>query len=61
MIVDCHTHIWSDAAQLGDGAEAYLTRQGCGEDFSAHPDDHAAAAESWDTAADTWERTCPTI
>ncbi len=48
MIVDCHTHIWSDAAQLGDGAEAYLTRQGCGEDFSAHPDDHAAAAECVD-------------
>lgn len=27
MIVDCHTHVWADAAQLGRDAREYLTRQ----------------------------------
>ncbi len=48
MIVDCHTHIWSDARQLGEGGPEFLARQGLGEGITAMPNDHAAASQCAD-------------
>ena len=61
MIVDCHTHIWSDVSQLGKGADNYLARQlqpsaSASEPpeaalpvrIRARPGDHAQAAECVD-------------
>ncbi len=50
MIVDCHTHIWSDASQLGDDAQAYLVRQGGPQNLDASPSEHAQAAQCADRA-----------
>lgn len=44
MIVDCHTHIWAKADQLGRDARAYLWRQSGQEDVPADPLDHQVAA-----------------
>jgi predicted TIM-barrel fold metal-dependent hydrolase len=44
MIVDCHTHIWAKADQLGRDARAYLRRQSGQEDVQADPLDHQVAA-----------------
>jgi len=44
MIVDCHTHIWTEPRQLGEGAKEYLARQGRQERLLARPQDHARAA-----------------
>jgi hypothetical protein len=44
MIIDCHTHIWSNVQQLGENAEAYLHRQAGREAVSAGPAEHAEAA-----------------
>ncbi len=44
MIVDCHTHLWADVHQLGQGAEAMLRRAGVGEDCPAGPAGHRQAA-----------------
>ena len=44
MIVDCHTHIWAKADQLGRDARAYLWRQSGQEDVLADPLDHQVAA-----------------
>jgi predicted TIM-barrel fold metal-dependent hydrolase len=44
MIIDCHTHIWNSAAQLGAGAKAYQDREGLPEEHAAGPSAHAAAA-----------------
>jgi len=48
MIVDCHTHIWSEPRQLGEGAEAFLARQGIRHDLATSPLEHAKAAECVD-------------
>jgi len=48
MIVDCHTHIWTDAAQLGDGAEEFLRRQAGQSEVNADPSCHAEAASCVD-------------
>ncbi len=48
MIVDCHTHIWSDSSQLGDGADEYLRREGGSESISADAAEHAAASQCVD-------------
>jgi len=48
MIVDCHTHIWSDPKQLGDGAEAFLARQGIRRGMDTSPSAHATAAKCVD-------------
>jgi predicted TIM-barrel fold metal-dependent hydrolase len=48
MIVDCHTHIWADADQLGRGGREYLFRQTGREDVVAGPAEHALAAECVD-------------
>ncbi len=48
MIVDCHTHIWANPAQLGTDAEEYIRRQ-CGRDnVAAGAAEHARAAECVD-------------
>ncbi|MCJ7543082.1 MAG: amidohydrolase family protein [Phycisphaerae bacterium] len=44
MIVDCHTHLWADAHQLGKGAEAMLLRAGVRGDCCAGPAEHRQAA-----------------
>ena len=48
MIVDCHTHIWSDPNQLGEGASEYLARQSGADRISASAEDHQRAAECVD-------------
>lgn len=48
MIVDCHTHIWASADQLGRGGREYLRRQSGRDDIAAGPADHALAAECVD-------------
>lgn len=50
MIIDCHTHIWTDVKQLGEGAEAYLRRQSDRESLSATPADHELATRCVDKA-----------
>jgi predicted TIM-barrel fold metal-dependent hydrolase len=35
MIVDCHTHIWASADQLGAGAREHLRRQGMADERGA--------------------------
>ena len=45
MIVDCHTHVWASAEQLGRNAREYLRRQSGRDDLDASPAEHAAAAE----------------
>jgi len=48
MIVDCHTHVWAAAAQLGPEAGQFFRRQ-CGRaEISGGPADHALAAECVD-------------
>ena len=47
MIVDCCTHLWTTAEQLGAGAEAYL-RRGAAPDVSASPSAHAEATRCVD-------------
>ncbi len=48
MIVDCHTHIWSDRRELGKGSAEYLRRQ-CGDaDVPAGAEEHARAAKCAD-------------
>lgn len=48
MIIDCHTHIWTNIDQLGAGAGEYLRRQ-CGQDLvPAGATEHASAAECVD-------------
>lgn len=50
MIVDCLTHIWTSPDQLGQGARAYIARQGGREDLPADGSSHAQAAEcTWKT------------
>ncbi|HOD83704.1 MAG: Amidohydrolase [Planctomycetes bacterium ADurb.Bin126] len=44
MIVDCLTHIWSNPDQLGQGARAYIARQGGREDLSADAHSHEQAS-----------------
>lgn len=44
MIVDCHTHIWTSAEQLGADAEAYLRRQNGLDVPTADPAEHEVAA-----------------
>jgi len=46
MIVDCHTHVWANVKQLGDGAAECMRSRG-GE-MSALPSEHAAAARCVD-------------
>jgi len=48
MIVDCHTHLWTDASQLGRGAELHLSRQNRDEPLDAGPDAHARGADCVD-------------
>lgn len=48
MIIDCHTHIWADAAQLGDGAQEYIKRQGATADVPASAAEHALSARCVD-------------
>ena len=48
MIVDCHTHIWSSADQLGRGGEEFIRRQTGRDRVAAGPADHALAAECVD-------------
>lgn len=48
MIVDCHTHLWTDPRQLGEGAGEYLRRQHGSEDFAAGPGEHEVAARHVD-------------
>ncbi len=48
MIVDCHTHIWSDPSQLGKDAEDYLRRQTGQDSVAAGPRFHAEAAQCVD-------------
>ncbi len=48
MIVDCHTHIWSDPAQLGRGGAEFIRRQSGQAQVAAGPADHALAAECVD-------------
>lgn len=48
MIVDCNTHVWAAAEQLGAGAVDFFRRQ-CGRTtVAAGPSDHALAAECVD-------------
>jgi predicted TIM-barrel fold metal-dependent hydrolase len=44
MIVDCHTHLWSNSSQLGSGAKLWIERQSGKADATASPADHAVAA-----------------
>lgn len=44
MIVDCHTHLWTDARQLGHGSEEYLARQVHGRSVEGGPAEHARAS-----------------
>ncbi|HUS92232.1 MAG TPA: amidohydrolase family protein [Phycisphaerae bacterium] len=48
MIVDCHTHIWASADQLGRGGEQFIRRQSGQARVAAGPADHALAAECID-------------
>jgi hypothetical protein len=48
MIVDCHTHVWSDVRQLGRGAREYLLRQSGREDLPADTAEHQRAARCVD-------------
>ncbi|MDY6913350.1 MAG: amidohydrolase family protein [Planctomycetota bacterium] len=48
MIVDCHTRVWANTEQLGNGAPTYLRRQGRRKGVSAGTDEHLAAAECVD-------------
>jgi len=48
MIIDCHTHIWSNAEQLGRGGEEFIRRQSGRNGVAAGPADHALAAECVD-------------
>jgi hypothetical protein len=50
MIIDCQTHVWDGAAQLGDGAEAHLRRQGLDKGVSAAPAEHSLAMRCVDRA-----------
>ncbi|MFW6062015.1 MAG: amidohydrolase family protein [Planctomycetota bacterium] len=50
MIVDCHTHLWTNPAQLGHDAEAYLQREGGDGLFAARDAEHYKAAECVDKA-----------
>lgn len=43
MIVDCHTHIWSDPTLLGSEVVEYLRLQSGRSDLQASPADHALA------------------
>ncbi len=40
MIVDCHTHIWADASQLGPSGKEYIRLQSGQDDVCASPADH---------------------
>jgi len=44
MIIDCHTHIWANAGQMGKAAERVLRRIGGGKLPPAAPADHSQAA-----------------
>jgi hypothetical protein len=44
MIVDCHTHLWSNPNQLGVNADSYLQRQSGQVHVLAGPAEHAEAA-----------------
>ena len=44
MIIDCLTHIWANPDQLGQGARAYIARQGGREDIVATPALHEQAS-----------------
>jgi len=46
MIVDCHTHIWADPAQLGQGLAPFFHRPAEGDALNAQPADHALSASS---------------
>jgi hypothetical protein len=48
MIVDCNTHVWASAEQLGVGAGEFLRRHGGRAGIAAAPADHALAAECAD-------------
>ena len=48
MIVDCHTHIWTDCEQLGTNAAEHVIREGGREGISASPADHALSAKCAD-------------
>ena len=48
MIVDCHTHIWNDVRQLGQGAEAVVRRQSGQFLPDADGDAHAKASHRID-------------
>jgi hypothetical protein len=48
MIVDCHTHIWASAEQLGRGGQEFIWRQSGRESLGAGPADHAQAAKCVD-------------
>jgi len=48
MIVDCHTHMWTDPRQLGRDAAAHIARQGGNESVPAGPADHELAGRCTD-------------
>ena len=48
MIVDCHTHIWASADQLGADGETHLHRQVGQAEISADPSSHALSGQCVD-------------
>jgi hypothetical protein len=48
MIIDCHTHLWSNPNQLGKNADSYLHRQSGQSDLQAGPAEHSEAARPAD-------------
>ncbi len=46
MIVDCHTHIWANAEQLGRGLAPFLRGSSDTDALKANPADHAISAAS---------------
>jgi hypothetical protein len=48
MIIDCHTHLWSNPNQLGDNADSYLQRQSGLANLQAGPAEHSEASQPAD-------------
>ena len=48
MIVDCHTHIWTSAEQLGTGAVESVRRESGADELAAGPAEHELASRCAD-------------